>query len=294
MSSAGPVVVATDLTEFSRPALLRGQGHADAIGAPLIACHVVLDVFRHHPLVPNPQENDFVFETNLITRAADLVTEQVSDVLKADGGKVRVVVESGDPEEEIVRLAEKEGASLIAVGAKPREGAQRVLGHVAEKIVRYAHTSVLIARASKATGKALVATDFNDGSLPALRVAGEIAKSIGVQVTLLHVVEAPSTLLSSALSPFGDTWMPPSKTALDQLSALGKRTLEDLAKQYGFAGVEQVEGDPADVIASRAEALDVEMIIMGSRGRRGLARLVMGSVAENVIRHSHCSVLIAR
>lgn len=294
MTSSGPVVVATDLTDASRPALLRGRRHAGAIGVPLVVCHVVVDVFRHHPLIPTPSENELLIESNVITRIADLVTEQASDVLGLSADEFRVIVEAGTPEEEIVRIAEEQGASLIVVGAKPREGTQRVLGHVAERVVRYAHGSVLVARATEITGKILVATDFSEGSLPALRVGKQISGSIGAEVALLHVVRPPSSALPSALMPLGDTWMPPAKAAIDQLEALGMSTLASLTNEYGFTSFEQLEGDPADVIARRAEALDVEVVVMGSRGRRGLRRLVLGSVAEKVIRHSHCSVLVAR
>lgn len=295
MTSRGPVVVATDLSDASRPALERGRAHAQAVGAPLLVCHVVLDVFRSHPLVPNPAENALVLGANVLARAATLVTDQVSSVLGSGAAnEVRVSVESGTPEEEIVRLAEANESSLIVVGAKPREGARLLLGHVAERVVRYAHTSVLVARPGKPTGKLLVTTDFSDGSLPALAVAGEIARSMGTEATLLHVAKPPSSALPSALMPLGDTWMPPSKAALEELDRLGLKTLEGLAKQHGLTRFEQVEGDPADVIVERARALDVEMIVMGSRGRRGLARLVLGSVAEKVIRHSETSVLVAR
>jgi nucleotide-binding universal stress UspA family protein len=183
VTTAGPVVVATDLTDASRPALVRGRAHAVALGVPLIVCHVVLDVFRHHPLLPNPAENDLAIEADVIARVADLVTGQVSDVLGLSPDDYGVVVESGAPDEEIVRIAETNRASLIAVGAKPREGARRVLGHVAERVVRYADTSVLVAREGKTTGKIVVATDFSEGSLPALRVAGEIARSAGAEAT---------------------------------------------------------------------------------------------------------------
>jgi nucleotide-binding universal stress UspA family protein len=294
MASAGPVVAATDLTEASRPALERGRAYATALHVPLIACHVVLDVFRHHPLLPNAAENDLVLGPDLIARAADLVTDQVHDVLGASSDDCRVIVESGAPDEEIVRIAESHHASLIVVGAKPREGARLVLGHVAERVVRYAQTSVLVARAGTSTGKLLVATDFSEGSLPALRVASDIAKSTGASVTLVHVVKPVSSALSSALMPLGDTWTPPPAAAMAELEKLGAATLESVAKEHGFASFEQREGDPADVLIDRAAELDVEMIVMGSRGRRGLVRLVLGSVAEKVIRNSHCSVLIAR
>ncbi len=294
MTTRGPVVVATDLEEASRPALERGRAHAQAIGAPLLVCHVVLDVFRSHPLVPNPAQNELVLGANVLARVAELVTNQVASVLGSAGEQVKVSVESGVPDEEIVRVAEANEASLIVVGAKPREGARRLLGHVAERVVRYAHTSVLVARAGKSTGKLLVTTDFTEGSLPALAVAGSVGRTTGAEVTLLHVLKPPSTALPSALMPLGDTWMPPSKSAFEELQKLGVRTLEGFTQQYGFTRFEQHDGDPADVILQRARELDVEMIVMGSRGRKGLARLVLGSVAEKVIRQSETSVLVAR
>lgn len=293
MNARGPVVVATDLSDASRAALERGRAHARALGAPLVVCHVVLDVFRNHPLVPNPAQNALLLESNVLARAAELVTRQVASVL-GDAAEARVSVESGAPDEEIVRVAEAAQASLIVVGAKPREGAQRLLGHVAERVVRYAPTSVLVARASEATGRVLVTTDFSEGSLPALKIAGEIAASDEADVTLLHVVKPPSSALSSALMPLGITWTPPPSAAIEELVRLGLTTLEGLAKQHGFARFEQREGDPADVILERARALGAEMVVMGSRGRKGLARLVLGSVAEEVIRQSDISVLVAR
>ncbi len=231
--------------------------------------------------------------STVLARAGELVTDQVASVLGSSDG-VQIVVGSGAPDEEIVRIAETNEASLIAVGAKPREGARLVLGHVAERVVRYAPISVLVARPGKPTGKILAATDFSEGSLPALRIAGEIARTTGAKATLIHVVKPTSTLLSSALMPLGDTWTPPSKAAVDQLDELGRTTLASLAKQYGLSSSEQLEGDPADVILERADSLDAEMIVMGSRGRKGLARLVLGSVAEKVIRQSRTSVLVAR
>lgn len=290
----GPVVVATDLTDDARPALLRARGHADATGARLLVCHVVLDVFRSHPLVPDPRESETMIGSDVLKRAAELVTEQVGATLQIPVDAYEVVVLSGAPADEIVRLAEAERASLAVVGAKPRVGAARVLGHVAERVVRYASGPVLVAREGKATGKILVATDFSPGSLPALGVAKDVVRAVGAEATLLHVAQRPSSFVSSALMPFGNTWMPPSKAALDQLEVLGVRTLEDLSQQYGLSSFEQLHGSPAEIIVKRAEELDVEMIIMGSRGRTGLARLVLGSVAEKVIRDSRCSVLVTR
>lgn len=290
------ILVATDLTTYSEPALVRAHAHAGAIGGALVVCHVIPDVMRHHPLFATRDANDTVLAGDLTKKAAELVAEQIGRVLRLSVDDYRIVVETGRAEDEIVRISEEEHAALVVIGAKPREGAERVLGHVAERVVRYAHTSVLIARAHEATAKILIATDFTDGSTAAMKLGSELATKLGVDATLLHVVQLPSesSALSAVSSALGSPWIPPSQNAIESLESLGRNTLEGLAKQYGFTHVEQVTGTPAEVIVAHAEALGAEMIMMGSRGRTGLARLVLGSTAEKVIRTSTMSVLVAR
>lgn len=294
VTSPRPVLIATDLTEASDAALVRGHAHALAVGAPTVVLHVIPDVLRNHPLMPTARAAEATASAELVKKAAELVSHQVGRVLRLGNDAYTVAIEIGTAEDEIVRVAEDKGASFIVVGGKPRAGLERVLGHVAERVVRYAHAPVLVARPGHRTSKILVATDFTGGSVPAMQIGQKIIESASVEGTLLHVMQRPSSFLVDATSPLGSPWVPPPKAAIDQLEALGRSTLEGLAKQYGFARHEQVEGDPADVIASRAEALDVEMIVMGSRGRTGLARLVLGSTAEKVIKASHCSVLVTR
>ena len=290
------ILVATDLTAYAEPALVRGHAHAEATGGALVVCHVIPDVMRHHPLFATRDANDTVLAGDLTKKAAELVADQVGRVLHLSVDDYRIVVETGRAEDEIVRISEEEHAELVVIGAKPREGAERVLGHVAERVVRYAHSSVLIARAHAGTAKILVATDFTEGSTAAMKLGGELVTKLAVDGTLLHVVQLPaeSSALSAVSSALGSPWIPPTQTAIESLEALGRSTLDGLAKQYGFTHVAQVEGTPAEVIVARAEAIDAEMILMGSRGRTGLARLVLGSTAEKVIRNSKTSVLVAR
>jgi nucleotide-binding universal stress UspA family protein len=293
-----PVLVATDLTADAEPALLRGRAHAEAVGVPWVVCHVIPDVLRHHPLVPTREENDLTLAGELTKQAADLVTEQVRRVLGASPDDWRIIVETGTPEDEIVRIAEAERASLVVIGARPREGAERILGHVAERVVRYVHTSVLVARRGGShSGKIVVATDFTEASMPCVRFGAMLIAKAGVDATLLHVMQIPSRVgsaLGSVATALGSPWMPPSTATLAQLEALGRVTLDGLAKEHGFARSEQVEGDPAEVIITRASAMTAEMIVMGGRGRSGLSRLMLGSTAEKVIRKSDTSVLIVR
>ena len=291
-----PVLIATDLTADSEPALVRGRAHADAIGAPWIVCHVIPDVLRHHPLAPRRDENDLALAGGLTKQAADLATEQVGRVLGASPDDYRVLIETGNAEDEIVRIAEAEAAVLVVLGAKPRRGAE--LGRVAERVVRYVHTSVLVARPGNATGKILVGTDFTEASLPAVRFAAMLVEKTGADGTLLHVMQMPSAAaaaLGSVATALGSGWVPPSPMTTAKLEELGSATLDGLAKEHGFAHAEQVEGeDAADVLLGRASALGAEMIVMGSRGRSGLSRLVLGSTAEKVIRKADTSVLVVR
>jgi nucleotide-binding universal stress UspA family protein len=295
--TTSPVLIATDLTPAAEPALLRGRAHADAIGALWVVCHVIPDVLRHHPLAPARDENDLALAGDVTKKAADLVTEQVRRVLGASPDDYRTIIETGTAEDEIVRIAEAEKASLVVIGAKARHAAERVLGHVAERVVRYVHTSVLVARPGVVSGKILVATDFTEASMPCVRFGAMLVAKAGVEGTLLHVMQLPSatsTALGSVAAALGSPWMPPSTATVAQLEALGRATLDGLAKQYGFTQTEQVEGDPADVIVTRASSTNAEMIVMGSRGRSGLSRLVLGSTAEKVIRTSETSVLVVR
>ena len=288
MIKPSPVLVATDLSPSSDPALVRGRAHADATGVPLVVCHVVPDVLRHHPLSPRRNDSDAVRASELVKRAADLVTVQVERVLGPSAGEYRVTVETGMAADEIVRLAESLDASFVVVGGKPE------LGHVAERVVRYTHVSVLVARPGPSTRKILVATDFAQGSVPAMRLAETLIRTVGVEGTLVHAMDLPSTVAPAFLSPLGSTWMPPTKDSLAALRALGQTTLDGLAKQHGFAHTEQIDGEPADALLARADALQAEMILLGSRGNTGLRRLVLGSVAEKVVRRARCSVLVAR
>jgi nucleotide-binding universal stress UspA family protein len=287
--------VATDLTEHAEAALVRAGEVARALGAPLVVIHVIPDVLRHHPLAPTRGENDAVLSIELEKKAAELVTEQVSRTLRvaADDYVVRIAI--GDAEDEIVRVGEEARARLITVGARPRHGAERMLGHVAERVVRYAHTSVMVARAGKQTRRAVVATVLTEGSLPALRFARFLVEKTGVDATLVHVMQLPRTTpLAPALSALGSPWVPPSREAVEGLEQLGLTMLASLTEEYGFAGFEQLEGDPAEVLVARARALDADLLVMGSHGRTGLERLVLGSVAEKVIRTSALSVVVVR
>jgi len=137
----------------------------------------------------------------------------------------------------------------------------------------------------------LVPTDFSEGANVALAYAVELASSIDARIHLLNVISFPSlgTLeLGAALSP----------GVLEDIESGNRHELERLAAHYQHRcpfGPGRLEvGDPRTVIDEMAEVIDADLIIMGTHGRRGLSRMLLGSVAESVVRSAPCPVLTVR
>lgn len=129
-------------------------------------------------------------------------------------------------------------------------------------------------------------TDFSEASRPAYRLACSLAKEHDAQLIILHVV-APSAIA------YGD--------AMTEMVRAGSREeikhmFQRLHAPAPTVPVEHVieEGDPVATILRVAKEKKVEQIVMGTHGRTGLNRLLMGSVAENVLRHAECPVVIVR
>lgn len=134
----------------------------------------------------------------------------------------------------------------------------------------------------------LVPTDFSENAEQALDYACALASKLGSTIRLVHAVPTPPTTLQVALS----------EDVLVKLVREHSEALEKLAEprravaSFGEASVEV--GDPRDTIVRTAKELGADLIVMGTHGRRGLSRVVMGSVAEDVIRHAACPVLTVR
>ncbi len=140
----------------------------------------------------------------------------------------------------------------------------------------------------------LVATDFSKYADSALRKALELAKPFNAKVTLMHAAET----LSAELYPsIGELAVPvmvntpeQEKKYLDRI----KNKLSKLLKELGYAEdsvkLEVISGHPVDSIIDYAVKHDNDLIVMGSHGRRGLARL-LGSSTNGVINHAPCDIL---
>jgi universal stress protein A len=133
----------------------------------------------------------------------------------------------------------------------------------------------------------LVPVDFYPSSLKALELAAKVARQNNGKVFVLHIVPVDVDVSD----------MPQYAELITHQEGLDREKLTPLAKQYlGEVPWEILDnmGQPADVIVNVAQRLPADLIVMVTHGRRGLARLVEGSIAEKVLRHTPCPVLAAR
>jgi nucleotide-binding universal stress UspA family protein len=136
----------------------------------------------------------------------------------------------------------------------------------------------------------LVPTDLSEGAEQALDYACELATQLGARIHLLHVVGIPAlgvpelgVALTSAM--------------IDRLVVENQTALEGLARTKCAAQIGQVlirTGDARDLINQTAQELGADLIVMGTHGRRGIARALLGSVTETVVRSAPCAVLTVR
>jgi nucleotide-binding universal stress UspA family protein len=159
----------------------------------------------------------------------------------------------------------------------------------------------------------LVPTDFSEPAKHALRYAVEEAVLHGAGVTLLHVLRSEARTdvyyvtgaaafgLEAgrdvvACGPLGTTPMSEPTVVLDDVPEEALARLRDLVPE-AFRDTWDVEiavGHPADTIVQLARERDVDLIVMATHGRTGLGHLVLGSVAEKVVRLAPCPVLTVK
>jgi len=134
----------------------------------------------------------------------------------------------------------------------------------------------------------LVPVDFSDPSREALEYAVCFAKPIGAEIVLSHVVETvlapPDVVVDTAVLA----------TTLNEAATKRLAEWRDEAATQANVKEDLRTGTPYREIIDAAEQLKADLIVMGTHGRGGLARLVIGSTAERVVRHAPCPVLVVR
>ena len=211
-----------------------------------------------------------------------------------EGDAVETAVLRGRPADAIVEYADEHDVDFISMGTHGRTGVSRyVAGSVTERVVRQASCPVLTAKAverSELTGgyeEVMIPTDGSDAASIAIDHGIEIAKRAGARVHAVNIVDVGAITLTTNTSA-------PTEL-VERFEAEGERVTEAIADRATKAGLDVTtsvhEGLPASDLLAYANEHEVDLITMGTTGRTGLNRYLLGSTAERVIRHAEMPVL---
>lgn len=287
------ILVGTDFSPSAERAGVQALEIARKCGAELLLVHVCDVVERDADNPDLRQWGESVFRDR---RAALL---EASERLSDQGAVVSQAVHDGKPAAALCEVAAEVGADLVAVGAHGGGGAieRFLVGSVAERTLRLCDRTVLIAR-DKPSGegfrKVLVPVDFSEISDRVVETALSLAAD-DASVELFHCWRLPPGLVDSwgaGESPLvGELRETRAATAEDNLGQLLLRHRKPGVELY----FEHAESPSArDGVLARLEARGHDLVVLGSHGRRGLKRLLAGSVAEGVARGARCSVAVVK
>jgi nucleotide-binding universal stress UspA family protein len=189
-------------------------------------------------------------------------------------------VRRGDAAKEIVGLTFDVGADLLVLG--PHRSGSRT----ATRIIGLSDVPVLVHKGdSRAYGRILVASDMSESSALAVRTAAAWADAMQSELVVVHAFDVP-------VPTYGDS------DGLDRARAKARAELSKALQWNGHAelirSARLVDGEPVDAIARTAADTQADLVVLGSHGRTGLSRLLLGSVAERVLAEERTSVLVVR
>ncbi|MCZ7563439.1 MAG: universal stress protein [Burkholderiales bacterium] len=218
-------------------------------------------------------------------QAAETETRALLDRLHADAAKRALAAETvfrrgPDPEVEIVAAAEELGADVIVMGRRGKRGLmKRMIGDATTKVVGAAKCSVLVVPegADMWRRRILLATDGSRFSDAAAVAAARIAEICRLPVTVISTVRESFTEERAA-----------------QAEEAASRVHDHLAGTGLEVDKVVLRGDPDRLIPETAAAREADLIVMGTHGRTGWERVMVGSVTESVIGASPCPVLAVK
>ncbi len=229
--------------------------------------------------VPNIKEAIEGPGRRLLEEAEKIAQEENVNALKD--------LEQGEPFERIVAVAEEESCDLIVMGRKGMGAVERnLLGSVTARVIGHTTRDVLVVPEGSHISweKILVATDNSPNCRPAVERAIDIAKEHSSRMAAVTVIYSNDEFFSIA-HKYIDKMLEEKRERLEQLK-------EEAEQQGVSCEVIVKEGEPHQGIIEAAEEFGAAVIVMGSHGRTGLKRLLMGSVTERVIGFAPCPVLV--
>lgn len=276
------ILVATDFSERSDRAIRRATVLAKTTGASLALVHVVDD----------DQPASIVRAERQATGA--VLEEQARSLNEIDGVACTFRVVLGDPFEGLAEAVRNEDADLLLVGPHRRQVLKDVfIGTTAERTIRASDRPVLMANGIPAAPyrHILVAVDLSSYSAGAIRTVRRLGLDTGAAVSVVHVFDASASGLVHRAAAVDDR-------VKDYVTRERKRAsaeLEAFLKDVDLTPVQKItrpeESSVAQTICAAARDTSADLVVVGTHGRTGVAKALLGSVAEQVLRSADRDVL---
>jgi nucleotide-binding universal stress UspA family protein len=296
MSTFTKILVAIDFSAVSDEALRQADKRAQSARAKLAVCHIVPNDLRSDLLFPHISRIAALKIPLEMNQVADEVSTRVMDITGRASGDFEVITDDGPPHALILKRAEEWMADLIVMGSQGQNSTgDAVLGSVTSSVLRHAHSPVLIVRAGKHASSIIAGTDFSDPSLPAVKAAAEEAQRTGSQLTVVHSLDLIWSPASYPAMAFGGAPFNMSQEQIQELENIAKERLDESLAKAKITGNTLVTTGPAgEALINVASAENSQLIVVGTTGRTGIPRALLGSVAETVAKKAPCSVLVVR
>ncbi|WP_417247940.1 universal stress protein [Celeribacter sp.] len=276
------IMLATDFSERSDRALRRATLLAKKFGASLSIIHAVDD-----------DQPSRIVESESV-EASTLLRQLQDTVQTVDGIPCESRVVLADAFVGIAQAVDEEAPDLLVIGPHRRQALRDVfVGTTAERTIRSVACPVLMVNAPPVGPyrHVMLATDLSSGSKRAVDTCFDLGLTDGVDVSFLHVYDAPAVRLTMS-----HTIGPEGKDAyLEELRSDAAKDLAQFVRQTNLRSSRQLvrfwDHAPADEILKATQEHSVGLVVLGTEGREGVAKFVLGSVAEAVLRKADCDVL---
>ena len=291
------ILVPIDFSPLSIQAIETAKGLAQRFNAAIHLAHVhefYSPARFAPPMPPVIPYSTYTYDQETEKRAArDLTLLAKKHELPPSAAHLLVGAPAFD---EICRLARELPADLIVMPTHGWTGLNHVfLGSTAERVVRHSPCPVFVARertSSAACGinKILVPVDYSKCSLAGLQYAIEFAKKVAARLIVLHVVDLGPQLMTDG---YGVYDLSPYKEAAARAS---ERQMRAFMRRVNFGSVSFETSAVAEFcpegIYRAAKKDKVDLVIMSTHGRTGLKHILIGSIAERVVRRAPCPVIV--
>jgi nucleotide-binding universal stress UspA family protein len=284
-----------DFSDQSRHALAHATAVAGWFGAAITLLHVCRpEAFTNPPLLFDELPGGPAMIESAL-RAADEEMPKWAQSVTAAGVTVATRVERGDPVGHILACATALPVDLIVMGTHGRSGFERlILGSVTEKVLRKASCPVMaVPPPAVSAGKLpytrlLCPVDFSDSSEAALRFACSLAEEADARLTIVHVFDWRGD--EDVMTARFDT-----AAYFEAVERQARERLDGLvtaeARVWCRPETVTAHGKPYREILALADANDVDLIVLGVRGRNPIDLALFGSTANQVVRRARCPVV---